>query len=131
MDFAVKSKRQLKDMLEIIGQHSEATAMRQPIGVERNKRAAENGKQPKADPNDEKQPQMRPRGRPVVRVDTRERIDDTAKQHRLGKLRHGQGQIGERQEPAYSAVSPKVFENTAVKAKRIHLASGPCPSFVY
>ena len=74
---------------------------------------------------------MRPCGRPVVRTCTRERIDNTAKQHRLGKLRHGQRQIGECQEPAYSAVSPKVFENTAVKAKRTHLASGPRPSFVY
>ncbi len=68
---------------------------------------------------------------PSVALYARERIDNTAKQHRLGKLRDGQRQIGERQIPAYSAVSPEVFENTAVKAKRIHLASGPRPSFVY
>lgn len=74
---------------------------------------------------------MRPRSRPIACVDAGERIDDTAKQHRLGKLGHGQGQIGECQGPAYAAVSPKVFENTAIKAVGIHLAPGPRPSFVY
>ena len=40
MDAAVKGERQLQHVLEIIGQHRQAAAMRQPVGIERDQRAA-------------------------------------------------------------------------------------------
>ena len=50
MDFTVVGERQLKNVFEVARQHREAAAVGQPIGVERDKRAAENGEYSEPDP---------------------------------------------------------------------------------
>ena len=50
MGAAVEAERQLQDVLEIVGHHRVAAAVRQPVGVQRDQRAAGDGEQPEAHP---------------------------------------------------------------------------------
>ena len=56
MGAGVKGQRQLHDVLEIIGQHRLALAVRQLVGMQRNGRAAHDGEQAERDPCRQQRP---------------------------------------------------------------------------
>ena len=124
MRSAVVGERQLQDVLEIVREHREPAAMRQPVGIERNQRAAKNSKNGEAGPQAQQHAEARPCRRGIVFLRARQHVDDAAEQHRFGKLRDGQRNVGERQEPAQSAVRSELFEYAAVKAKITHAGKG-------
>ena len=99
MGAGVEGQRQLHDVLEIIGQHRLALAVRQPIGMQRDRGTASNGEQAECRPRRE----QRPRRRGAERAGgclAGENVDDPAEQHRLGELGAGQQQIGAGEDPA-------------------------------
>ena len=50
---AVEIERQLQDVIEIAGHHHMALTMRQPVGIQRHQRAADDGEQPERHPRPE------------------------------------------------------------------------------
>ena len=60
MGIAVIGERQLQHVLEIAGQHDVAAAVRQPVGVERDQRAAGNREQAEAGPGGQQRAQVGP-----------------------------------------------------------------------
>ena len=119
MGAGVEGQRQLHDVLEIIGQHRLALAVRQPVGMERDQRAARDGEQAERHPGRQQRP-GRVRGqRPGLRL-AGEHVDDLAEQHRLGELRAGQQQVGEGENPAQPRLLAEQFEDAGVKAQHGH-----------
>ena len=100
MDAAVEAQRQLQDVLEVVGHHRVAAAMRQPVGVQRDERAADDGEEAEAHPGREQRDEIGPGRGAAVALRAGERIDDAAEQDRLGELRRGQRHVGDRQHPA-------------------------------
>src|SRR5277367_3190643 len=115
-------------MLEIVSQDSLTTAVRESIGVERNKRAACDCKESECDPNGQKQPKFRPLCRPRISLRERQDVDDAPEQHRLGKQRQRKRHIGKRQEHTQAAVWSKLLEHTGVKTEKVHLVASVCPT---
>ena len=115
MGAGVEGQRQLQDVLEIVGQHRLALAVREPVGMQRDQRAAADGEQP------ERRPRPPAAARPSWRARCRglagEHVDDAAEQHGLGELRGGQQQIGDRQHPAQPRLLAEQFENAGVEAE--------------
>jgi hypothetical protein len=103
-------ERQRQHVLEIIGKHQVAALMRQAIGEPGDQCAGDNNEQAETDPGADERRQ-RVRGRPDVRGQrARERVDDTAEQHRLDELRPRQPDIGEREcqhEPRVATQQPE------------------------
>ena len=95
----MKGQRQLHDVLEIIRQHRLALAMRQPVGMQRDRGAASNGEQAEGRPGREQRPGRRGAERAGGCL-AGENVDDAAEQHRLGELRAGQQQVGAGENPA-------------------------------
>ena len=119
MGAGVEGQRQLHDVLEIIGQHRLALAVRQLVGMERDQRAARDGEQAERHPGRQQRP-GRVRGqRPGLRL-AGEHVDDLAEQHRLGELRAGQQQVGEGENPAQPRLLAEQLEDAGVKAQHGH-----------
>ena len=116
MGAGVEGQRQLQDVLEIVGQHRLALAVREPVGLQRHDRAAADGEQPERHPGQQERP-----GR--VRAGDRlagEHVDDPAEQHGFRELRGGEQQIGERQQPAQPRLLAEQLENAGVEAENGH-----------
>jgi len=86
MRAGVEGQRQLHDVLEIIRQHRLTLAVRQPVGMQRDRRAATYGEQAERRPGRQQRPRRGCRQRTRGRF-AGENIDDAAEQHRLGELR--------------------------------------------
>ena len=119
MGAGVEGQRQLHDVLEIIGQHRLALAVRQPVGMERDHRAAGDGEQAERHPGRQQRPRRVRGQRPGLRL-AGEHVDDLAEQHRLGELRAGQQQIGEGENPAQPRLLAEQLEDAGVKAQHGH-----------
>ena len=87
MGAGVESQRQLHDVLEIIGQHRLALAVRQPVGVERDERAARDGEQAERHPGRPAaaRPSSRPADRSVAGRRARRRSCRTAPARRIAR----------------------------------------------
>ncbi len=123
MGAGMKGQRQLHDVLEIIRQHHLALAVRQLVGVERDRRAAEDREQAERNPGREQRPRRIRRQRPGLRF-AGEHVDDLAEQHRLGELRAGQQQVGEGQNPAQPRLLAEQLEDAGVEAQHGHSDQG-------
>ena len=119
MGAGVEGQRQLHDVLEIVGQHRLALAVRQLVGIERDERAARDGEQAERHPGAQQRP-GRIRGQRAGLRLAGEHVDDLAEQHRLGELRAGQQQIGEGQNPAQPRLLAEQLEHAGVKAQHGH-----------
>ena len=115
----VEVHRQLHDVLEIAGQHRLALAVRQPVGMQGDGGAADNGEQAERRPGAQQRPGRRRRKRPSRRF-AGEHIDDAAEQHRFGELRAGQQQVGAGQDPAQPRFVAEQLEHARVKPKQGH-----------
>ncbi|MGY3471082.1 hypothetical protein ACVW0I_007953 [Bradyrhizobium sp. LM6.11] len=112
----MEGQRQLQDVLEIVGQHRLALAVREPVGLQGHERAAGDGEQPECHPGHQKRP-----GR--VRSGNRlagEHVDDPAEQHGFCELRGGKQEIGKRQQPAEPCFLAEQFENAGVETEDGH-----------
>ena len=116
MGAGVEGQRQLHDVFEIIGQHRLALAMRQLVGVERDRGAAQDGEQAERHPGRQQRPGRRRGQRAGCRL-AGQHVDDLAEQHRFGELRAGQQQIGAGQNPAQPRLLAEQFEDAGVKAQ--------------
>ena len=65
MHAGVIGQRQLQDVIEVVGQDRLALAVRQPVGVQGDERAADDGEQAEPDPGPEQRPD---RAETVARV---------------------------------------------------------------
>ena len=113
MGAGVEGQRQLHDVLEIVRQHHLALAVRQPVGMQRDGRAAQDGEQAEA-------AQAASSGqadddRPAPGRAGRRAIDDAAEQHRFGELRAGQQQIGAGQDPAQPRLLAEQLQRRAYR----------------
>jgi len=115
MGAGVEGQRQLHDVFEIVGQHRLTLAMRQLIGVERNRGAAQDGEQPERHPGRQQRPGDDEDSGPGVACRRARRR--AAEQHRFGELRAGQQQIGTGQNPAQPCLFAEQLEDAGVKAK--------------
>ncbi|MGY4329319.1 hypothetical protein ACVWWG_003736 [Bradyrhizobium sp. LB7.2] len=112
----MEGQRQLQDVLEIVGQHRLALAVREPVGLQGHERAAGDGEQPECHPGHQKRP-----GR--IRSGNRlagEHVDDPAEQHGFCELRGGKQEIGKRQQPAEPCFLAEQFENAGVETEDGH-----------
>ena len=119
MGAGVEGQRQLHDVLEIIRQHRLALAVRQPVGVQRDRGTAADGEQAERRPRRQQRPGRRRRQRTAGGL-AGEHVDDAAEQHRLGELRAGQQQIGDGENPAQPRLLAEQFEDAGIKAKHGH-----------
>ncbi len=115
----VEVQRQLHDVLEIAGQHRLALAVRQPVGMQGDGGAAQNGEQA------ERRPGAPAAATPTTTQAARRRlagehVDDAAEQHRFGELRAGQQQVGAGEDPAQPRFLAEQFEHARVKPKQGH-----------
>ena len=119
MGAGVEGQRQLHDVLEIAGQHRLALAVRQPVGVQRDRRAAADGEQAERRPGRQQRPGRRrsPAGL------AGEHVDDAAEQHRFGELRAGQQQIGAGENPAQPRLLAEQLKHARIEAKQGHADS--------
>ena len=60
MGAGVIAERQLQDVLEIVGPHLLAVAMREPVGVQRDQRAADDDEQAEGDPGADQRQEVDP-----------------------------------------------------------------------
>ncbi len=120
MGGVVKAQRQLQRVFEKAGEHGCAAAMGQPVGVERHRHAAHDGKQPEPDPGRDEYEQIRLRRRGDAGLGTGERVDDSPEQHRFGKLCAGQSQIGDRQKNAEARLWTKQGQHPRIEGPQTH-----------
>ena len=120
MGAGVIGERQLQDVLVKIGQNEIAAPVRQPVGEPCHQRGGNDDEQPEADPRAD-QRRERPRRRPERRGQRPgQRIDDTAEQHRLGKLRDRERDVGERQSPRKRGVGFQQTKDAQIDAEKGH-----------
>ena len=119
MGAGVEGQRQLHDVLEIVGQHRLTLAVRQPVGMERDQRAAGDGEQAERHPGRQQRPRRIRGQRPGLRL-AGQHVDDLAEQHRLGELRAGQQQVGKGENPAQPRLLAEQLEDAGVKAQHGH-----------
>ena len=100
MDAAVEAERQLQDVLEIVGHHRVAAAVRQPVGMQRDSAPQTMVNSPKPTQAREQRHQIGPGRDAALGLRAGQRIDDAAEQHRLGELRGRQRHVGDGQHPA-------------------------------
>ena len=123
MGAGVERQRQLHDVLEIAGQHRLTLAVRQPVGVQRDRGAAADGEQAESSPGRQQRPGRCRAGGAGGGI-AGEHIDDAPEQHRLGELRPGQQQVGAGQDPAQPRLLAEQLQDARVEAKQGH-AGGP------
>ncbi len=119
MGAGVEGQRQLHDVFEIIRQHRLTLTVRQLVGMERDRGAAQDREQAERHPGGQQRPGRVRRQRPGLRF-AGEHVDDLAEQHRLGELRGGQQQIGDSENPAQPRLLAEQFEDAGVEAKHGH-----------
>ena len=117
---AVKAERQLQDVLEIVGHHHVAAAVRQPVGVQRDQRPADDGEEPERRPRRRAASPDRTRPARALGLRAGQRIDDAAEQHRLGELGGRQRHVGERQHPAEPGLLAEQLQHAHVQTDEIH-----------
>ena len=110
-------------MLEERREHRLAAAVGEPVGMKRDRDAAHDGEEGKADPGGNEGGEVRPCGGAALCRQTGERIDDPAEQHRLGERGAGQREIGGRQPGAETRLGAERREHPGVKTKQAHDAS--------
>jgi hypothetical protein len=120
VSFAVIGERKLQDMFEIGCQHGKATAVRQAVGKEGDKRSAEDREQAQACPGKDQNPKFCPVDGCDISLRHCEHINDAAKKHRFGEKCQSDRYIGECQKPAQTAVSAKLCENASVELQKTH-----------
>ena len=104
-------------VLEIIRQHHLAALVREPVGVERDERPAQDEEQREADPGGDERGELRPIRRAAGALRARQGIDDAAEQHGLGEACGGERHIGERQNPAELPLRAEQAEHAGVEAE--------------
>jgi hypothetical protein len=72
--------------------------MREPVGIKRNERAADNGEDAERSPEAQIEREPRPKLRLIGRV-AAERVDDSAEQQGFGEACGGQGDVRQRKRP--------------------------------
>ena len=82
-------------MFEKAGQDDLTPAVRQPVGIQRDRNAADDREQPKADPRGHQPGEPRPCGGHPLGLRSGQRIDDPPEQHRLRKRGSGERQVGQ------------------------------------
>ena len=122
MRAGVVAQRKLEHVLEEHRSHHLVLAMCEPIGVERDERAANDGEQGEADPGSEQQHQV-----PQLEVrDTGlgigQGVDDPPEQERFHEHGGGERQIGQRQYPAQTGLPPEQFQHAEVETEEFHVA---------
>ena len=119
MRAGVEGQRQLHDVLEIARQHRLALAVRQPIRMQRDRGAAQNGKQAERRPGRQQRPRRRGRARRRGRLAGKD-INDAAEQYRFGELGAGQQQIGAGENPAQPRLLAEQLKDAGIEAKHGH-----------
>ena len=123
MDAGVIGQRQLHDVVEVVGQHRLTLAVRQPVGLQGDEGAADDGEQPETDPGREQRPDRGRYGCAGSRgLAVGECVDDPAEQDRLCELRDREQDVGEGKQPAEPGFRSERFENTAVEADKRHIS---------
>ena len=122
MRAGVVAQRKLEHVLEEHRSHHLVLAVCEPIGVERDERAANDGEQGEADPGSEQQHQV-----PQLEVrDTGlgigQGVDDPPEQERFHEHGGGERQIGQRQYPAQTGLPPEQFQHAEVETEEFHVA---------
>ena len=87
MRAGVVAQRQLQHVLEEHRAHHLVLAVRQAVGMERHKRAADDDEEAESDPGTDQQHQIPPSDLRDARLGIRECIDDAAEQNRLDEHR--------------------------------------------
>ncbi len=124
MRAGVIAQRQLQDVLEIVGPHRLAVAMREPVGVQRDDRADDDDEEAESDPGADQRQQHAPVQLPRAALGIRQRIDDAAEQDRFHESGGGQRHTGQRERPAESGLGPEQFEHAHIKPKKFHGEAG-------
>src|SRR5437763_96662 len=94
------------------------SAMRQPVGEERDTHAGRDGEHAEADPGREQPGEA---GRRAVRLRRAgERIDDPAEQNGLDECRRGEAEIAGGEQPAEPAFRPEQAERADISTYQIH-----------
>ena len=119
----MKGERQLQHMLEVIGERALALPMGEPVGVERNQRAAYDVEQAEGRPGREQAHELRPAEGSSTRLRLRQRVDHAAEQHGFGELRGGQQEIGDGKRPGKPRGRRQQAERPQIDADEIHAAS--------
>ena len=114
----VESERQLQHVLEIIGDHHVAAAVRQAVGKPGHQCRGDNDEQAEADPGADERRQ-RPR-RAAGRQRARQAVDDTAEQDRLDELRYRQRDVGERQRHRKASLGRQQSQDAEIKPQERH-----------
>ena len=122
MRAGVVAERKLQHVLEEHRAHHLVLAVREPIGVERDERAANDGEQGEADPGAEQQHQVPQRQVRNTGLGIGQRIDDPPEQERFHEHGGGQRQVGERQDPAQTGLAPEQFQHAEVETEEFHNA---------
>ena len=100
MGRSVEAQGKLEHVLEELGENHLTLAMGQPVGMERDKRAAGDHEQPEADPGADQWEQLGPGECRAAALRMRELVDDPAEQDGLGELGASEQDIGEGKHPA-------------------------------
>ena len=116
----MEAERQLQDVLEIVGHHHVAAAVRQAVGVQRHQRAAGDGEQPEAHPRREQRNDIGPDRGVAPALGAGQRIDDAPEQDRFGELGGGQRHVGQGQHPAEGRFVAQELQYARVQTDEIH-----------
>ena len=107
-------------MLEELGENHLAPPMSEPIGMERNKRAAHDHEQAKAHPGADQWQQATPGELAATALHVGEGIDDPAEQDGFGELSASKRDIGEGKQPAEPDLGTKQAKHPGIEADEGH-----------
>jgi len=97
-----------------------AAAMGEPVGIERDQCSAGDCEKAEASPGSKQRRQMRPLGNLATGLGSRQCINNSTKQYRLGKLRGSERNVGDRQTPGQWSLGAEQSENAPIESKNIH-----------
>ncbi len=127
MRAGIEAQGQLQHVLEEHRAHRRVLAMRKPVGVERDQRAADDGEERKADPGADQCHQVRYRQLGDLALRVRERIDDAPEQDRLHECRARKRKVGEGEEPAQAGFVSEQSQHADVEADELHAIDTGAP----
>ena len=107
MSAGVIGKRKLQDVLEKRRSHYLILTVREPIRMERNQRAGEDGKKREADPGAEQEQQPVPIEISGAGLAVGQGIDDAAEQDGFYEQGGGQGEVGDGRKSRRGAPRPQ------------------------
>src|SRR5690242_6177180 len=126
MRAAVKRRRQLQDVLEIISQDRVPPTMREAVRMQGDERAADDSEECESNPRGEKDRKLPPCRCLSVRLCGGERINDAAKQNRIGELRRRECKVGASKYHAQTHFRRQQGEDVAIESYQVH--SRCCPA---